>query len=82
MPSGKLADTMKRPDIIQGGRAELERELLEAMFTPGAEPLADELKVRLAPRGYRRLHLVPDEACQSPPENGDSPSGSGKAGCF
>ena len=30
---------MKRPDIIQGGRAEFERELLEAMFTPGAEPL-------------------------------------------
>jgi len=30
---------MKRPDIIQGGRAEFERELLEAMFTLGAEPL-------------------------------------------
>jgi hypothetical protein len=70
---------MKRPDIIQGGRAELERELLEAMFTPGAEPLADELKIRLAPRGFRRLRLVPVQACQSPPENGDSPSGSGKA---
>lgn len=52
---------MKRPDIIQGGRAELERELLEAIFTPGAESLADTLKARLAPRGYRRLHLVPDE---------------------
>lgn len=72
---------MKRPDIIQGGRAELEHELLEAIFTPGTEPLADELKVRLAPRGCRRLRLVPDEVCQSPPENGDSPSGSGKAGC-
>jgi hypothetical protein len=69
---------MKRPDIIQGGRAELERELLEAIFTPGAEPLTDELKARLAPRGYRRLRLVPDEACQSPPETGGSPTGSGK----
>ena len=72
---------MKRPDIIQGGRAELERELLEAIFTPGAKPLAEELKARLARRGYLKLRLVSDEACQSPPENGDSPSGSGKAGC-
>jgi hypothetical protein len=57
---------MKRPDIIQGRRAELERELLEAMFTPGGEPLAEELKARLAPQGRRKLRLVPDEACQSP----------------
>lgn len=71
---------MKRPDIIQGGRAELERDLLEAVFTPGGEPLADELKVRLAPRSFRKLRLVPDEACQSPSETGGSPSGSGKAG--
>jgi hypothetical protein len=50
------------------------------MFTPGAEPLADELKARLAPRGHRKLRLVPDEACQSPPETGGSPSGPGKVG--
>jgi hypothetical protein len=73
---------MKRPDIIQGGRAELERELLEAMFTPGAEPLADTLKVRLARRGYRKLRLVPDDTCKSPPETGGNPTGSGKAGGF
>lgn len=72
---------MKRPDIIQGGRAELERELLEAMFTPGGEPLTDELKARLARRGYRKLRLVPNEADQSPPETGGSPSGPGNAGC-
>ena len=71
---------MKRPDIIQGGRAELERELLEAMFTPGAEPLVDTLKVRLARRDNRKLRLVPDRACQSPPETGGSPSDPGKVG--
>lgn len=42
---------MKYPDIIQDGRAELERTLLEAMFTLGAEPLA----------GLSQLHLVPDK---------------------
>lgn len=71
---------MKRPDIIQGGRAELERELLEAVFTRGAEPLADELKARLARRSFRKLRLVPDGACQSPSETGGNSSGSDKAG--
>ncbi len=69
---------MKRPDIIQGGRAELERELLDAIFTPGAEPLADELKARLTRRGNRKLRLVPEKVRQSPPETGGSSSGSGK----
>lgn len=69
---------MKRLDIIQGGRAELERELLETIFTPGAEPLAEELKTRLTRRGYLKLRLVSDEAYQSLPETGGSPSGSGK----
>lgn len=71
---------MKRPDIIQGGRAELERELLEAVFTPGTEPLAEELKARLTRRGYGKLRLVPNEAHQSPPETDGSPSGPGKVG--
>jgi hypothetical protein len=70
---------MKRPDIIQGRRAELERELLEAMFMPGGEPLADELKARLAPWGRRKLRLVPERVHQSPPETDGSPSDFGKA---
>lgn len=71
---------MKRPDIIQGGRAELERELLEAIFTPGGEPLAEELKARLTRRDYLKLRLVSDEAYQSASETGGNPSGSGKTG--
>jgi len=49
---------MRHRNIIQGGRADLERELLEALFTPNAEPRAHELKTRLAPRGRDKLHLV------------------------
>jgi hypothetical protein len=49
---------MKQRNIIQGGRAELERELLEALFTPGAEASVHDLKTRLVPRGQDKLHLV------------------------
>lgn len=46
--------------IIQGGRADLERELLEALFMPGAEPRVHDLKTRLVPRGQGKLRLVSD----------------------
>ncbi len=49
-------------DIIEGGRAALELELLKAMFTPGAEPRVHDLKTRLVPRGQGKLRLVVDEA--------------------
>lgn len=48
-------------DIIEGGRAELELELLKAMFTPGAESRAHELKTHLVPRGQGKLRLVSDQ---------------------
>lgn len=51
---------MRHRNIIQGGRADLEQELLEALFTPGAEPRTHELKARLAPRGQGKLRLVSD----------------------
>ena len=47
-------------DIIEGGRAALELELLKAMFTPGAEPRVRDLETRLVPRGRDKLHLVSD----------------------
>lgn len=53
---------MKYRNIIQGGRADIERELLEALFTPGAEPRAHDLKTRLASRGRGKLRLVSDAA--------------------
>lgn len=52
---------MRHRDIIQGGRADLERELLEALFTPGAEPRVHDLKTRLVPRGQGKLRLVSDQ---------------------
>jgi hypothetical protein len=59
--SGRLGrEPMKHRNIIQGGRADLERELLEALFTPGAEPRVHDLKTRLAPRGQGKLRLVAD----------------------
>lgn len=59
---------MKHRNIIQGGRADLERELLEALFTPGAGIRAHDLKTRLAPRGQGKLRLVSDRVreCASP----------------
>lgn len=51
---------MRRRNIIQGGRADLERELLEALFTPGAEPRVHDLKTRLVPRGQGKFRLVSD----------------------
>ncbi len=51
---------MKQRNIIQGGRADLERELLEALFTPGAEASVHELKTRLVPRSQGKLRLVTD----------------------
>ncbi|MEW6330276.1 MAG: hypothetical protein AB1560_02345 [Pseudomonadota bacterium] len=62
---------MKHRDIIQGGRADLERELLEALFTPGAEPRVHDLKTRLASRGQGKLHLVTDRTREyASPETG------------
>lgn len=65
---------MRHRNIIQGGRANLERELLEALFTPGAEPRAHELKTRLVPRGQGKLQLVVDGTREHPsPEAGINP---------
>lgn len=52
---------MRHRNIIQGGRADLERELLQALFTPGVEPRVRDLKTRLA-RRQGKLRLVVDEA--------------------
>jgi hypothetical protein len=41
---------MRDWDIIEGRRAELELELLKAMFTPGAESRVHDLEIRLARR--------------------------------
>lgn len=51
---------MRRRNIIQGGRADLELELLKAMFTPGGECRVREIEARLAPRGRGKLRLVSD----------------------
>jgi hypothetical protein len=51
---------MRHHETIQGGRADLERKLLEALFTPGAEPQVCEIKARLAPRSRGKLRLVSD----------------------
>lgn len=51
---------MRHRDIVQGGRADLELELLKAMFTPGGEHRVREIKARLAPRGRGKLRLVSD----------------------
>lgn len=65
---------MRHRDIIQGGRADLERELLEALFAPGAEPRVHDLKTRLATRGQGKLRLVADGVRErSPPEMGANP---------
>lgn len=53
---------MRNQNVIQGGRADLERELLEALFTPGAEASVHDLKTRLVPRGQGKLRLVLDRA--------------------
>jgi hypothetical protein len=41
--------------VLNGGRAALEREVLEALFTPEAETRVQDLKARLARRGRIRL---------------------------
>jgi hypothetical protein len=41
--------------LLNGGRPALEREVLEALFTPGAETRVQDLKARLARRGRIRL---------------------------
>lgn len=62
---------MRHRNIIQGGRADLERELLQALFTPGAEPRVHELEIRLACRGQGKLRLVSDQAREhASPETG------------
>lgn len=64
---------MRHRNIIQGSRADLERELLEAMFTSGAEPRAHELKTRLVPRGQGKLRLVSDRTREYVSETGINP---------
>jgi hypothetical protein len=51
---------MRHRNIIQGSRADLELELLKAMFTPGGEHRVREIEVRLAPRGRGKLRLISD----------------------
>lgn len=64
--------------IIQGGRAKLERKLLEALFVPGAELRVHDLKTRLAPRGQGKLRLVRDRACEcASPDTGTNSDPSG-----
>ena len=50
---------MKRPQIINGGRATLEQELLEALFQPDKRDRVEALKMQLARRGRDRIKLVP-----------------------
>lgn len=59
---------MRHRETIQGGRADLELELLQAMFTPGGERRVREIEARLAPRGRGKLRLVsdPTRECASP----------------
>lgn len=47
-------------DVIQGQRANLERELLKAMLTHGAERKAESLKTQLDRRGIGKLKIVSD----------------------
>lgn len=51
---------MEHRNIIQGGRADLELELLKAMFTSGGEHRVREIEARLTPRGRGKLRLVSD----------------------
>lgn len=51
---------MRYRETIQGGRADLELELLKAMFTPGGEHRVREIEARLTPRGRGKLRLVSD----------------------
>ncbi|BAV33396.1 hypothetical protein SCL_1082 [Sulfuricaulis limicola] len=65
---------MRHRNIIQGGRADLERELLEALFTPGAEVSVHDLKTRLVPRGQGKLRLVTDRTHEyASPVTGENP---------
>jgi hypothetical protein len=51
---------MRHRETIQGGRADLELELLKAMFTPSGEQRVREIEARLASRGRGKLRLVSD----------------------
>ena len=65
--------------LLKGGRSSLEHELLRAMFTPGAEPRAAELKARLARRADGKLSAVNAESGRPVTDNVDAnpPSGGG-----
>jgi hypothetical protein len=69
---------MKHRNICQGGRANLERELLKALFTPGAEHQAHELKTRLMPRSQGKLRLVSDMTHELALPEIDAKSGPGE----
>lgn len=53
-------------DVIQGQRASLERELLKAMLTHGAERKAESLKARLDLRGVGKLKVVVSDRTPRP----------------
>jgi len=57
--------------LLKGGRSGLEHELLRAMFTPGAEPRATELKARLARRAGDQLSAVNAETCRPATDDAD-----------
>ncbi len=58
-------------NLLEGKRADLERELLEAMFTPGADQRVEALKMRLERRGHGQLRIVSDLAARpAEPEEG------------
>lgn len=54
-------------NVIKGKRAGLERELLKAILTPGAERKAETLKARLRRRGTGKLRVVTNQASRPAP---------------
>jgi hypothetical protein len=49
---------MAKLKIINGGRRELEYQLLAAMFTPGGNANVETLRLRLARRGGGQIRAV------------------------
>jgi hypothetical protein len=66
---------MRHRETIQGGRADLELELLKAIFTPGGEHRVREIEARLAPRGRGKLRLVLDVTRELNSPEADANSG-------
>ncbi len=55
--------------VIDGKRQKLERRLLKAMLTHGAEKRAADLNQRLAPRGRGKLALASGSVRDAVPAN-------------